>query len=217
MGNLCPCSLFKSKHLVTTAQETEMNQTHSHSTNNNKLVKIVLTGPPMSGKTQIMKAITNKESSTPQTDDIYKATIGVDYTKLTIGEHKVILFDTPGNYIYNTTVSNYYRGSDIIIIVSNPNNDTDELLYTEPLEDFEIRSLSVKEIEHNVETYADNNAFIVSVINTKNEKIQNIPIGSSNSIPQKCYIMDINDRNNVNQLFVSILKDYVILQSSHSK
>jgi small GTP-binding protein len=91
-------------------------------------VKMILVGPPMSGKTTMLDTITDRENV-----GIYKETIGVNLGTRTISnENKKIKFqiwDTSGNSTCDALVAAYYYGSAIVVIVYKADEENTEEIF----------------------------------------------------------------------------------------
>ena len=92
--------------------------------------KLVLLGPPQSGKTTFIKFIKNnldekgvikKELNNPITDTQYNVTLGYDFKEFRIGKWKIMLTDIAGQQIYRDVLwrSNITSAQAFIIVIDS--------------------------------------------------------------------------------------------------
>ena len=84
-------------------------------------IKTIIIGDSYSGKTTILNKYINKNYN-----DIFIATIGVDYYKTQIikndDNYKFVIWDTSGQEKFNSIISSYYRDIGVAIIVFDLTN-----------------------------------------------------------------------------------------------
>lgn len=158
------------------------------------LIKMILVGPRMSGKSTMLCTITDSDKPS-----VYEKTIGVEFGTTTFSHEnkrfKIQVWDTAGDLTMQSITSAYYRGASIIAVVYTADNDKTKT------------QNQIEEYFNTISTYGSEDMMICVIKNSpgktfKYEKSSyHRPL--NRDIPY--FVMDVNSKKHIDLLF-----EYVI-------